>query len=112
MRPIIASAAAGFLATVVNAAHHDVNVGKGGELKFFPEDLSGVRVGDTVTYHFFAKVCVLKERNCKALITVPNFFFFFLTLANVNNRITLSLNPLLTSRASLSKTGFSRGLLQ
>ncbi|KAI0890305.1 uncharacterized protein GGS22DRAFT_11679 [Annulohypoxylon maeteangense] len=42
------------LAAVVNAAHYDVTVGKGGQLKFDPETLTA-QAGDTVTYKFFAK---------------------------------------------------------
>ncbi|KAI1100120.1 hypothetical protein F4804DRAFT_348812 [Jackrogersella minutella] len=41
-------------ATLVNATHYDVTVGKGGQLKFDPETLAA-QPGDTVTYRFFAK---------------------------------------------------------
>lgn len=43
------------LAALANAAHYDVTVGKGGQLKFDPETLTA-QPGDTVTYKFFAKV--------------------------------------------------------
>ncbi|KAI1779699.1 hypothetical protein F4818DRAFT_453693 [Hypoxylon cercidicola] len=39
---------------LANAAHFDVTVGKGGQLKFEPETLAA-QPGDTVTYQFFAK---------------------------------------------------------
>ncbi|KAI2622222.1 hypothetical protein GGS26DRAFT_594229 [Hypomontagnella submonticulosa] len=42
------------LAALANAAHYDVTVGKGGQLKFDPETLTA-QPGDTVTYKFFAK---------------------------------------------------------
>ncbi|KAI6090081.1 Cupredoxin [Hypoxylon rubiginosum] len=42
------------LTGLVNAAHHHVTVGKGGQLKFEPETLT-TQPGDTVTYQFFAK---------------------------------------------------------
>ncbi|KAI1462107.1 hypothetical protein F4805DRAFT_194135 [Annulohypoxylon moriforme] len=42
------------LATLANAAHYNVTVGKGGQLKFDPETLTA-QPGDTVTYKFFAK---------------------------------------------------------
>ncbi|KAH9888172.1 hypothetical protein F4778DRAFT_797131 [Xylariomycetidae sp. FL2044] len=42
------------LAAVTRAAHFDVTVGKGSQLKFEPETLAA-QPGDTVTYHFFAK---------------------------------------------------------
>ncbi|KAL7628964.1 hypothetical protein AAE478_000482 [Parahypoxylon ruwenzoriense] len=41
-------------AALANAAHYDVTVGKGGQLKFDPETLAA-QMGDTVTYRFFAK---------------------------------------------------------
>ncbi|KAI1143077.1 hypothetical protein F5Y05DRAFT_142076 [Hypoxylon sp. FL0543] len=41
-------------ATLASAAHYDVTVGKGGQLKFDPEILTA-QPGDTVTYKFFAK---------------------------------------------------------
>ncbi|KAI0013064.1 hypothetical protein F4779DRAFT_613935 [Xylariaceae sp. FL0662B] len=44
----------GSFAALANAAHFDVTVGKGGQLKFDPETLN-TQVGDTVTYSFFAK---------------------------------------------------------
>ena len=37
------------------AAHHEVSVGKGGELKFEPEEIKA-EVGDTITYRFYSKV--------------------------------------------------------
>ncbi|KAJ2906362.1 hypothetical protein MKZ38_002078 [Zalerion maritima] len=52
MKSILATAAA-FLAATVNAAHHEVAVGKDG-LTYTPEDLVAT-VGDTITYHFYAK---------------------------------------------------------
>ncbi|XXG94358.1 hypothetical protein Hte_000612 [Hypoxylon texense] len=42
------------LTGLANAAHYDVTVGKGGQLKFEPETLTA-QPGDTVTYRFFAK---------------------------------------------------------
>jgi len=43
------------LVSIAEAAHYDVTVGKDSQLKFVPETLNPA-VGDTVTYHFFAKV--------------------------------------------------------
>jgi plastocyanin len=43
------------LAAAAQAAHHDVSVGKGGKLKFEPEEIKAER-GDTITYHFYSKV--------------------------------------------------------
>ncbi|KAK3324092.1 hypothetical protein B0T19DRAFT_463982 [Cercophora scortea] len=42
------------LASITQAAHFEVTVGKGGQLRFDPETLDAA-VGDTVTYRFFAK---------------------------------------------------------
>jgi len=42
--------------SVVSAAHFDVTVGKGGQLQFVPDQFAAA-VGDTVTYHYYAKVC-------------------------------------------------------
>lgn len=39
----------------VEAGHYDVTVGKDGQLAFVPDSLNAT-IGDTVTYHFFAKV--------------------------------------------------------
>ncbi len=44
------------LAASVQAAHYEVTVGKGGQLKFEPESLKA-EVGDTIRYSFYAKVC-------------------------------------------------------
>ncbi len=44
------------LAVSVQAAHYEVTVGKGGQLKFDPETLKA-EVGDTIQYLFYAKVC-------------------------------------------------------
>lgn len=41
------------------AKNFDVNVGKGGNLRFEPESLDHVVAGDTVTYHFFSQVFYL-----------------------------------------------------
>ena len=46
-----------FLASV-QAAHYEVSVGKGGQLKFDPETLKA-EVGDTIQYLFYAKVCAV-----------------------------------------------------
>ncbi len=43
------------LLALASAVHFDVNVGKGGQLKFDPDSLTAA-VGDSVTYHFFSKV--------------------------------------------------------
>lgn len=53
------SAALGLAATAVASKNYDVNVGKGAVLKFDPEILTDVAAGDTLTYHFFAKVYFL-----------------------------------------------------
>ncbi|KAI5866681.1 hypothetical protein GGS23DRAFT_615235 [Durotheca rogersii] len=42
------------LSSIASAAHYDVTVGKGGQLKFEPEALTA-HPGDTVTYRFFAR---------------------------------------------------------
>lgn len=46
----------GLAAIVAAGKNYDINVGKGAVLKFDPETLSNVAAGDTLTYHFFAKV--------------------------------------------------------
>jgi hypothetical protein len=43
------------LAASIQAAHYEVTVGKGGQLKFDPEFLK-VEIGDTIQYLFYAKV--------------------------------------------------------
>lgn len=43
------------LVAAAQAAHHEVSVGKGGELKFEPEEIKA-EVGDTITYRFYSKV--------------------------------------------------------
>ena len=48
-------ATAALAASLVSATHYEVTVGKGGQLKFEPEQLTAI-VGDTVTYKFFARV--------------------------------------------------------
>lgn len=46
------------LASAVAADHYQVTVGKNGQLKFDPEQLTA-KPGDTITYNFFAKVSSL-----------------------------------------------------
>jgi hypothetical protein len=41
--------------TAVSAANWDINVGNGGNLAYDPPSINAM-TGDTVTYHFFAKV--------------------------------------------------------
>jgi plastocyanin len=55
MRSCLSLLAAATLSSVVSALHHEVTVGKGGKLKFDPENLVA-RPGDKITYRFFAKV--------------------------------------------------------
>ena len=43
------------LVSIVEATNYDVTVGKGSQLKFDPENVNA-QPGDTVTYHYFAKV--------------------------------------------------------
>lgn len=43
--------------SAVSAHNWDVDVGSGGKLLFTPPTIGGAVPGDTVTYHFFAKVC-------------------------------------------------------
>lgn len=50
-----AAATAGLAASLVSATHYEVTVGKGGQLRFEPEQLTAT-IGDTVTYKFFARV--------------------------------------------------------
>ncbi|RFU31319.1 hypothetical protein B7463_g5005, partial [Scytalidium lignicola] len=54
MKSLILGVAA-LAASTVQAAHWDVEVGKGGQLAFDPPTISGIIEGDTVTYHFFPK---------------------------------------------------------
>jgi hypothetical protein len=56
-----------------------VDVGKGGDLVFEPPTISGALPGDTVTYHFFAKVST-------------GFRQLLGSLANISSRITLLSN--------------------
>ena len=42
--------------STVAAFNWDVDVGSGGELFFEPQTIQRAVPGDTVTYHFFAKV--------------------------------------------------------
>jgi plastocyanin len=54
------------LAATAQAGHHEVSVGKGGELKFEPEEIKAER-GDTITYRFYSKVrtpCNVTRRFC------------------------------------------------
>ncbi|GAB1319394.1 hypothetical protein MFIFM68171_09604 [Madurella fahalii] len=44
----------GLVASIAQAVHHQVTVGKGGELKFVPATIHA-KEGDTVTYTFFAR---------------------------------------------------------
>ena len=67
-----------FLAGLGAAAHFDVNVGAGGQLKFEPEEISAAQ-GDTITYHFFSKV---SNRKSCAIAVVFYPFFFFLSISN------------------------------
>lgn len=46
---------ASLLASIVGATNHIVTVGKDSKLVFDPETLPA-DVGDTITYHFYAKV--------------------------------------------------------
>ncbi|KAH7035627.1 Cupredoxin [Microdochium trichocladiopsis] len=50
----VAAATIGLAASLVSATHYEVTVGKNGQLKFDPEQLTA-NIGDTVTYKFFAK---------------------------------------------------------
>ncbi|KXJ95269.1 hypothetical protein Micbo1qcDRAFT_216972 [Microdochium bolleyi] len=50
----VAAATVGLAASMVSAAHFEVTVGKGGQLKFVPEEVTA-KIGDTVTYKFFAR---------------------------------------------------------
>ncbi|KAJ1331700.1 plastocyanin [Microdochium nivale] len=50
----VAAAAVGLATSLVSAAHFEVTVGKGGKLKFEPEEIAA-KIGDTVTYKFFAR---------------------------------------------------------
>lgn len=50
-------------ASTVSAFNWDVNVGEGGNLTFSPPTVSGAVPGDTVTYHFFAKVSAKLSAN-------------------------------------------------
>ena len=43
------------LVSIADATNYDVTVGKGSQLKFDPEAINA-QPGDTVTYHYFAKV--------------------------------------------------------
>lgn len=54
----VAAAAVGLATSLVSAAHFEVTVGKGGKLKFEPEEIAA-KIGDTVTYKFFARVSAL-----------------------------------------------------
>lgn len=45
----------GLLVSIAEAVNYDVTVGKDTQLKFVPDSLQA-DVGDTITYHFFAKV--------------------------------------------------------
>ena len=42
--------------SAVSAFNWDVDVGSGGKLTFQPPTITAAVPGDTVTYHFFAKV--------------------------------------------------------
>jgi hypothetical protein len=53
----VVSAALLSLASLTSATHYDVNVGLGGKV-FNPEVLTA-QVGDDITYHFFAQVCLV-----------------------------------------------------
>jgi hypothetical protein len=55
MKPLFLGLAA-LSVSAVSAFNWDVDVGKGGKLVFEPPTIGGAVPGDTVTYHFFAKV--------------------------------------------------------
>lgn len=55
---------AALLASVASATNHIVTVGKDSKLKFDPETLPA-DIGDTITYHFYAKVRCAIELDSK-----------------------------------------------
>jgi hypothetical protein len=71
---------------VAAGKQYDVNVGKDGKLAFDPPNLADVKVGDIVTYHFFAKVNPRSKTEG--------------TVANDEHRTTQWSRHLLTSRVS------------
>ncbi|KAK1755488.1 Cupredoxin, partial [Echria macrotheca] len=59
------------LASAASAAHFDVTVGKGGQLKFNPETIDAHK-GDTITYNFFAKNhSVIQSSFDKPCVPIP-----------------------------------------
>jgi plastocyanin len=58
------------LASIVAAAHYEVTVGQGNQLKFVPESITAAQ-GDTVTYKFFSKVCRRRAIPEEQVLTWP-----------------------------------------
>lgn len=72
-RSLVSVALVGVVASsAAQAAHHEVTVGKGGELKFVPATIHA-KEGDTVTYSFYARVsCPLLHAASAWLVSQAN----------------------------------------